>query len=425
MFAVQNAQSLTGLCLTMLICWLVSEDRRRFPWKLAVGAIAVQVVLVLLLFGAPAARTVLQAMAAGVDALGASTQDGTRFVFGFLAGGAQPYPVGDPGSLYILAFHVLPVILVVCALSALLWHWRILKWITRGFGFVFQRTLGLRGPPALATAATIFMGQVEGPIFIRAYLDLLTRSELFMLVAVGMSCVAGSTMVAYATILKGVLPDAAAHVLTASIISAPAGVLLARIIVPPEPFEATAPLDLVGDKTYASSVDALIKGTGDGLTVVLNVGATLIVIVALVSIADRLLGLFPAVGGQPLGIARGLGWVFSPLAWSLGVPWAEAHTAGSLLGTKLVLTEFSAFIQLAKIGPAALSERSRMIMTYALCGFANIASVGINVAGYSVLAPNRRDEVIALVWKALLAGFLATCMTASIIGAMPAGLFGR
>ena len=423
MFAVQNAQSLTGLGLTMLICWLVSEDRRRFPWKLAGGAIAVQVVLVLLLFGAPAARTVLQAMAAGVDALGASTQDGTRFVFGFLAGGAQPYPVGDPGSLYILAFHVLPVILVVCALSALLWHWRILKWITRGFGFVFQRTLGLRGPPALATAATIFMGQVEGPIFIRAYLDLLTRSELFMLVAVGMSCVAGSTMVAYATILKGVLPDAAAHVLTASIISAPAGVLLARIIVPPERFEADAPLDLVGDKTYASSVDALIKGTGDGLTVVLNVGATLVVIVALVSMADRLLGLFPAVGGQPLGIARGLGWLFSPLAWSLGVPWAEAHTAGSLLGTKLVLTEFSAFIQLAKIGPAALSERSRMIMTYALCGFANIASVGINVAGYSVLAPNRRDEVIALVWKALLAGFLATCMTASIIGAMPSALF--
>ena len=425
MFGIENAQSLTGLGLTMLVCWLVSEDRRRFPWRLAGGAIAVQVVLVLVLFGAPAARSVLQAMAAGVDGLGASTQDGTRFVFGFLAGGSQPYPVGDPASLYILAFHVLPVILVVCALSALLWHWRILKWLIRGFGFVFQRTLGLRGPPALAAAATIFMGQVEGPIFIRAYLDALSRSELFMLVSVGMSCVAGSTMVAYATILKGVLPDAAAHVLTASIISAPAGVLLARIIVPPEPFEAGEPLALVGDKSYVSSVDALIKGTGDGLAVVLNVGATLIVIVALVSMADRLLGLLPAVGGQPVSIVRALGLVFAPLAWSLGVPWSQARTAGGLLGVKLVLTEFSAFIQLAKLGPQALSERSRMIMTYALCGFANIASVGINVAGYSVLAPGRRDEVIALVWKALLAGFLATCMTASIIGALPVGLFGR
>jgi CNT family concentrative nucleoside transporter len=424
MFGVQNAQSLTGLGLTMLICWLASENRRRFPWKLAIGAIGIQVVLVLLLFGAPAARAVLAGIGRAVDGLGDSTQDGARFVFGFLAGGAQPYPVGDAASLYILAFHVLPVILVVCALSALLWHWGILKWITRGFGLVFQRTLGLRGPPALAAAATIFMGQVEGPIFIRAYLDVLTRSELFMLVSVGMSCVAGSTMVAYATILKGVLPDAAAHVLTASIISAPAGVLLSRIIVPPERFEASQPLELADAKVYASSVDALMKGTGDGLTVVLNVAATLVVIVALVSMADRLLSLLPALGGQPVSIARGLGLLFAPLAWSLGVPWAEARTAGSLLGVKLVLTEFSAFIQLAKIGHETLSERSRIIMTYALCGFANIASVGINVAGYGVLAPRRRDEVIALVWKALLAGFLATCMTASIIGALPAGLFG-
>jgi CNT family concentrative nucleoside transporter len=424
MFDLQNAQSLVGIAATLLICWAISEDRRRFPWKLALGAVAVQAGLVLLLFGAPAARGVLQAMGQAVSGLGASTQDGTRFVFGFLAGGDQPYPLSNPSSLYILAFQVLPVILVVCALSALLWHWRILKWIVQGFGLLFQRTLGLRGAPALATAATIFMGQVEGPIFIRAYLSALTRSELFMLITVGMSCVAGSVMVAYATILKDVLPNAAAHVLTASIISAPAGVLLARIIIPPEPAEAREDLGPADDKIYASSVDALIKGTSDGLTVVLNVAATLVVIVALVAMADRLLGLLPAVQGQPISIERMLGLLFTPLAWSLGIPWREAGTAGSLLGIKLVLTEFSAFIQLAKTPHDLLSERSRMIMTYALCGFANIASVGINVAGYSVLAPTRRDEVIALVWKALLAGFLATCMTASVVGAMPAGLFG-
>jgi CNT family concentrative nucleoside transporter len=423
-FDLQNLQSLTGVAATLLICWAVSEDRRRFPWKLALGAIALQAALVLLLFGAPPARGVLQLMGQAVDGLGASTQDGTRFVFGFLAGGDQPYPLSNPASLYILAFHVLPVILVVCALSALLWHWRILKWLVRGFGFLFQRTLGLRGAPALATAATIFMGQVEGPIFIRAYLAALTRSELFMLITVGMSCVAGSVMVAYATILKDVLPNAAAHVLTASIISAPAGVLLARIIIPAEPAEASEDLGPADDKAYASSVDALIKGTSDGLTVVLNVAATLVVIVALFAMADRLLGLLPQVQGQPVSIERALGLIFTPLAWSLGVPWREAGTAGSLLGIKLMLTEFSAFIQLAKTPHDLLSERSRMIMTYALCGFANIASVGINVAGYSVIAPERRDEVIALVWKALLAGFLATCMTASVVGAMPAGLFG-
>ena len=425
MFNERNAQSLTGLLLTMVICWLLSENKRRFPWLLALGAIGVQIGLVLLLFGIPAAQVALRGVGVAIDGLGASTQDGVRFVFGFLAGGPdQPYAVNSPASLFIFAFHVLPVILVVCALSALLWHWRILKWITQGFGFIFQRTLGLRGPPALATAATIFMGQVEGPIFIRAYLDMLTRSELFMLISVGMACVSGSTMVAYATILKDVLPNAAGHVLTASIISAPAGVLLARIIVPPEPVEKREAFELGEDKTYASSVDALIKGTSDGLTVVLNVGATLIVIVALVGMADRLLGIAPDIGGAPVSIERVLGLVFAPLAWSLGVPWAEARTAGSLLGIKLVLTEFSAFIQLSKVGGGELSERSRMIMTYALCGFANIASVGINVAGYSVLAPLRRNEVIGMVWKALVAGFLATCMTASIVGAVPARVFG-
>ncbi len=425
MFQLQNAQSLTGLFLTMAVCWVISEGRSRFPFRLAFGAVAMQALLVLLLFGVPAAQKVLRGVGVGVGILGTSASTGAAFVFGFLAGGPQqPYPVSEPASLFVLAFHVLPVILVVCALSALLWHWRILKWIAKGFGFLFQKTLGLRGPPALAAAATVFMGQVEGPIFIRAYLDLLTRSELFMLLSVGMACVSGSTMVAYATILKGVLPNASAHILTASIISAPAGVLLARIIIPPDPIEAEADFDRkVGDKTYASSIDAVIKGAGDGLNVVLNVAATLVVFVALVAMLDRLLGMAPLFAGAPLSIERGLGALFTPLAWSIGVPWTEAPTAGSLLGVKLVLTEFSAFIQMSHVAPTALSDRSRMIMTYALCGFANIASVGINVAGYSVLAPNRRDEVMGMVWKAMLAGFLGTCMTASVVGAMPARLF--
>ena len=425
MFGAQNAQSLVGLALTLLVCWLLSEGRTRFPWKLAIGAIAVQIGLVVLLFGVPAAQNMLKGVNGAVEGLGLSTQAGTQFVFGFLAGGAQPYPLTQSGALFIFAFRVLPVILVVCALSALLWHWRVLKWATKAFGFVFQKTLGLRGPPALATAATIFMGQVEGPIFIRAYLDKLTRSELFMLVSVGMACVSGSTMVAYATILKDVLPNAAAYVLTASIISAPAGVLLARVIVPPDAAETGGDLDLGAEKSYDSSVDAVIKGTSDGLTIALNVGAALIVFVALAAMADLILKMLPAVGGQPLSIERGLGLLFSPLAWAIGVPWAEARTAGSLLGIKLVLTEFSAFIDLSKLPAGELSERSRMLMTYALCGFANVASVGMNVAGYSVLVPQRRTEVLGLVWKAMIAGFLATCMTASLVGAMPAALFAK
>lgn len=426
MFGPQNAQSLVGIALVLLICWAVSENRARFPWKLALGAMAVQGLLVLALFGLPAVRAALQGVGVVVDGLATSTQAGVAFVFGFLAGTPnQPYALTDPGSLFVFAFRVLPVILVVCALAALLWHWKILVWITQAFGVVFERTMGLRGPPALATAATVFMGQVEGPIFIRSYLPSLSRSELFMLIAVGMACVSGSTMVAYATILSGVLPNAAAHVLTASIVSAPAGVLLARIIVPRDAaIEEAQTYDPLAAKKYDSSIDALIKGTTDGLQIVMNVAATLIVFVALVAIVNKILGAVGDAVGYQLSVEAGLGVIFAPLAWAIGVSWADAPTAGSLLGVKLVLTEFTAFISMGNMPLEAMEPRTRVLMTYSLCGFANIASVGINLAGFSVLVPERRNEIVGMVWKAMMAGFLATCLTASIVGLLPHDLFG-
>ena len=425
MYGWHNAQSLIGLTLIPVLCWAVSEDRRRFPVRLALGSLGVQFALVLLLFGFRPAQGLLQGVGAGVDALAGSTQAGTQFVFGYLAGGDQPFPVSDAQPLYLLGFRVLPVILVICALAALLWHWGVLRVVTRAFGFVFQKTLGLRGPPALGTAATIFLGQVEGPMFVRAYLGALTRSELFTLMAVGLSCVSGSTMVAYATLLKDTLPHAAAHVLTASLISAPAGVLLARILVPPKPGEEASSGEHGTDRRYASSTDAVIRGIGDGLQVVLNVGASLIVFVALVSLADRLLGaILPAWDGQPVSVERLLGVLFTPLAFAIGAPAHEAAAAGRLLGVKLVLTEFSAFIQLGRTPAGVISEHTRIILTYAICGFANIASVGITASGFAVLAPERRQEVFSLVWKALFAGFLATCMTASVVGTLPDALFG-
>lgn len=425
MFAAENAQSLVGIALIIGVCWAISENRKAFPFVLTAAVLAAQVALVVLLFGLPPARAVLSGAGHVVEGLATATQTGVAFVFGFLAGvPGQPYPVSNEGALFVFAFRVLPVILVICSLSALLWHWKILKWVTQGFGFVFEKTLGLRGPPALATAATVFMGQVEGPIFIRSYLNMLSRSELFMLIAVGMACVSGSTLVAYATILHDVLPNAAAHVLIASIISAPAGVLLARILVPRDPeAEKSEDLNLGSDKVYESSIDALIKGTGDGLQIVLNVGATLIVFVALVALVNQILGLFPSVGGAPISVERILGFIFAPVAWAMGIKWSDAPTAGSLLGVKLVLTEFTAFIKLADPTLGEISERTRLIMTYALCGFANVASVGINLAGFSVLAPDRRGEIIGMVWKAMFAGFMATCLTGAVIGVMPSSLF--
>jgi CNT family concentrative nucleoside transporter len=424
MFTLLNLQSLFGLVVIVAVCWAMSENRKAFPWRLAVGAVAVQAALVLATFAIPGSQVVLDGINNAVKGLELATEEGTKFVFGYLAGGDQPYAVANEGALFTFAFKVLPLILVISALSALLWHWKILKWITLGFGFLFQRTMGLGGASALAVAANVFLGMIESPIVIRAYLDKLTRSELYLMMVVGLATVAGSTMVAYATILAPVLTNAAGHVLVASIVSAPAGVLLARIIIPEKPGQGGAVADYNSALKYDSAIDAIVKGTSDGLMVVLNISAVLIVFVALVALANVMLGAF-WIGGEALSVERILGVVFSPVAWLIGVEWADAQTAGWLLGVKLTLTEFVAFIKLGAVPDGEMTERTRMLMTYALCGFANIGSVGITVTGLSVLMPERREEVLGLVWKALFAGFLATLMTACIVGAMPASVFGQ
>lgn len=408
----------------MAVVWALSENRRKFPFLLALGAVAAQAILVLALFAIPNSRAVLSSLNGVVDGLASATAKGTQFVFGFLGGGDQPYATQPAGAAppFVFAFRVMPVILVISALSALLWHWKILKWITQGFGFLFQRTMGLTGPSALAVAANIFMGMVESPIVVRGYLDRLTRSELFLMMVVGLATVAGSTMVAYALILQPVLRDAAGHVLAASIISAPAGVLLARIMIPED--AAGAHLEPGEDLRYDSTMDAITRGVQDGVMVVVNVAAFLIVFVAFVWIVNNILTLAPPVDGAPVTLQRMFGVLFAPLAWLIGVPWREATAAGGLLGDKLFLTEFIAFIDLGALPAEAISERSRMIMTYALCGFANFASVGIMTGGMTVLLPSRRAEIMELAWKSLLPGFLATLMTAAVVAALPASLFG-
>ncbi|WP_292230304.1 nucleoside transporter C-terminal domain-containing protein [Brevundimonas sp.] len=424
MFSLLNLQSLFGLVVIVAVCWAISENRRVFPWKLAIGAVLVQAGLVLVLFGIPGSRIVLDAVTNAIDGLAKATAEGTQFVFGYLGGGSQPYQVADQNVLFVFAFNVLPLILVISALSALFWHWKILKWLIRGFGFLFQRTMGLGGASALAVAANIFLGTIESPIVIKAYLDKLSRSEIFLMMTVGLATVAGSTMVAYATILAHVLPNAAGHVLVASIVSAPAGVLLARVIVPETDKQAVQKISYDSALKYDSAIDAISKGTSDGLMVVLNISAVLIVFVALVALVNVMLSGF-VVFGEPLTVERILGVLFTPLAWLAGVDAKEAGQAGKLLGVKLTLTEFKAFIELGKIPLGDMSERTRMLMTYALCGFANIGSVGITVTGLSVLMPDRREEVLSLIWKALFAGFLATLMSAAVVGSLPAAVFGQ
>ncbi len=423
-YSLDNARSLVGVILIILVTWAFSENKRRFPFFLALGSLALQAVLVLALFAAPNAQALLNGVNAAVDGLSRATDRGTQFVFGYLGGGDQPYArlPEDAPPPFIFGFRVLPLILVISALSALLWHWKILKWITQGFGFVFQRTMGLTGPSALAVAANIFMGMVESPIVIRAYLDRLTRSELFLMMVVGLATVAGSTMVAYAMILQPVLSNAAGHVLVASIISAPAAILLSRIMIPEE--KGGAHLEDGEELKYQSSMDAVTRGVQDGVMVAVNVAAFLMVFVAFVWIVNNMLALAPTIDGEPLTLQRIFGYIFAPVAYAIGLPWAEAQAGGAVLGTKLFLTEFIAYIDLGAAPAEALSERSRMILTYALCGFANVASVGIMTGGMTVLMPQRRNEIFALAWKSLLPGYLATLMTAAVVAALPVTLFG-
>ncbi len=427
-YSLDNARSLLALVFIILVCWLFSENKRRFPVGLIVGAIALQGGLVALIFALPNAQPLLAGISGAVEALASATRQGTQFVFSYLGGGDQPWmaPGASGAPPFIFGFQVLPLIVVIAALSALMWHIGILKWVIRGFGFLFSRTMGLGGASATAVASNIFLGNVESSIVIKAYLEKLTRSEIFMVMTVGLAGVAGSTMVAYATILKDVLPNAAGHVLVASIISAPAGVLLARIMVPPNADERSQDVDYGASLKYDSAMDAITRGVGDGVMVAVNVGATLIVFVAFVALINSGLGALPDVAGAKLSLERVFGFAFAPLAWLIGVPWEESHKAGDLLGVKLFLTEFVAYIKLGAIPAAELSDRTRMIMTYALCGFANVASVGITVGGLTQLYPvERRPVILELAWKALLPGFLATLMTAAIVAAMPAAMFAK
>jgi len=407
-------QGVLGLFVLMALGWVVSEDRRAFPWRLALYALLALFVLALLLKLQPVQHAFL-ALNRAVIALQAATQAGTSFVFGYLGGGPLPFAEPYPGAAFVLALQALPIILVIAAISAVLWHWRVLRVVTRGFSWALKRSLGIGGPAGVATAANVFVGMVEAPILIRPLFAKLSRADLFLVMVAGMASVSGSVMVLYASILGPVMPDALGQILVASLMSVPAAVLIARIMLP-----ASGPAAVDDDSLpvtdYASTMDAVMRGTVEGLKLFLNVVAMLIVLVALVSLVNAGLGLLPDVGEGPLTLQRIFGWVFAPLAWCLGIPWEEAATAGQLIGTKTVLNELIAYLDLAALPTETFSERTRLILVYALCGFANFGSLGIMIGGLSILAPQRQREIVALGGRSIYAGTLATCLTGAVAG---------
>ena len=407
-----HLQSVLGMAAIITLAWALSEDRRAFSWRMMGAALLLQLAIALLLLKFPPARGLLFGLNNVVNALSAATTAGAGFVFGYVGGGVTPFDITNPGALTSFAFGVLPLVIVISALSALFWYWRILPLVVGGIAFVLRRALGLGGATALASGATVFFGMIEAPLLIRPCLEKMTRTELFILFSVGLASVAGTMFVLYATVLRAVLPDALGQVLVASMMALPAAVMIARLMVPGDAAADEVPAEL----GYRSSMDAVAKGTEDGLKIYLQIMALLIVMVALISLADQILAALPDITGAPITLERVLGWLFAPLVWLYGVPWREAGVAGSLLGTKTILNELVAYIKLAGLPMGALDPRAQLIMVYALCGFANFGSVGILIAGMSALMPERRGEIVPLALKAMVSGTLASGLSASMIG---------
>jgi len=407
-------QSLLGLAAFPLIAWILSENRRRVPVRIVAGGLLLQLVLAALLLEVPVFSHLFAGLNRIVLAIEEATRAGTTMVFGFLGGGPVPYEETIPGSTLTLAFRGLPIVLVMSALSALLFHWRVLPVVVKGFSRVLERTLGIGGAEGLGVSANIFVGMVEAPLLVRPYLGAMTRSELFAIMSSGMAGIAGTVMVLYATILGGVIPDAMGHILTASVLTAPASVLMAKLMIPET--KPLTPGELATESEARSAMDAITRGTLQGIELLLQIVGMIIVLVAFVQLVNIGLRLLPDVAGATLTVQRLLGWVMAPVVWLVGVPWSECATAGSLMGTKTAINEFIAYLDLAKLPPGELTERSRIIMLYAMCGFANPGSVGIMIGGMGAMAPERRSEIVALGVRSLVSGTLAACMAGAVAG---------
>ncbi|WP_315831718.1 NupC/NupG family nucleoside CNT transporter [Bradyrhizobium prioriisuperbiae] len=409
-------QSAFGIAALLAIAWALGENRRAVNWKQAAIGLVVTLLTAAALLKLPHIASVFAAINDAVGTIAAAARAGTSFVFGYVGGGPAPFDVKTPGADFILAFQALPVVLVMSVLTTLLFYWRVLPPIVRGLAWLLERTLGIGGAVGLSTAANIFLGMVEAPLFIRPYLNQLTRSELFLVMTGGMAGIAGTVLVLYATLLAPLIPDSGAHFVIASVLGAPAAILISLIMVPETEHRRTGGKLDDPDAVATSTMDAIVKGTASGLELLLNIIAMLLVLVALVYLANAILGLLPAVGGAPISLQRMLGLVMAPVCWLLGLPWDQALTAGRLMGIKTVLNELIAYVEFAKLPPDALDPRSRLIMLYAMCGFANVGSLGIMIGGLNIMAPERRDEIHALGLKSILSGTLATCVMGAIVG---------
>jgi len=403
-------QSLLGLPLLCALAWACGGFRRGVRPRVVAAGLIGQVALGAALLHVPPLRAAFSLVGAAVEALARATRAGTALVFGYLGGAPLPFAETAPGASFVLFFQALPLVLVVGALSAVLYHWRVLPAVVALLARGLRRLFGLSGACNLGVAANVFVGMVEAPLLVRHWLAGFSRAELFVTMVAGLATISGNMLVVYALVISPVVPDAAGQLLTASLVSAPAAVLAALLMMPereaPPAVEETAP-----PRLHDSTMEALVRGTGDGLSLLLGIMASLIVFVALVALANA--ALEPLTG---LTLQQVAAWLFWPLAWAMGVPAEECATVARLLGVKAVVNEFVSYLELAATGGAGLSDRSRLVLTYALCGFTNFGSVGIMVTGMAAMCPGRRAEIVSLGLPSLVAASIACCMAGATVG---------
>ena len=409
-----------GIAALMLAAWAISENRRGHPgWRWMAGALALQGLLALLIVRVPIVWEAVGLVNNAVSAVEAATLKGSAYMFGYLGGAELPFALKEGAQPpLVIAFQILPLVIVFSALSALLWHWGVLRWMVNGLSFLLRRSLGVSGVVGLSGGASVFLGVVEAPLVTRAYFARVSRSELFQIMTLTMATISGAILILYATTLKATVPDAVGHMIAASLISLPAALLIARLMVPPAQGDSATEVEQEDPGLrYEGAIDAIVKGTMDGMQLFLAVIAVIITVFALVALVDGMLAaLVPSVEGAPLTLKRMLGWGLAPVMWLLGVPWGEAQAAGSLMGTKAVLNEYVAYLELAALAPGTLGPRATLIVTYALCGVANLASVGLLVSTIGTLCPERRAEAAGLGMKSWISGNLASAMTGAWIG---------
>jgi concentrative nucleoside transporter, CNT family len=424
----ERLTSLLGLLVLVGLAWLLSVNRRKIQWRPVIWGIALQLLLGLVILNPTLQKFFFHVVDGAVNRLLGFSQEGAAFVFQSIEPHQILGPNGEPETFVgrisppvkTFAFWILPTIVFFSSLMAILYHLRIMQKVVWGIAWVMQRTLKTSGAETLSVAANIFVGQTEAPLVVRPYIEKMTRSELMVVMTGGFATVAGGVMAAYVGFLQGI-PNIAGHLVTASILSAPAAVAIAKVMVPEEGTpETLTTLELSTPSAYKNTIEAAAVGAADGAKLAINVGAMLIAFVGLIAMID--FGLKQVViAGDPLTLSRLFGWVFSPIAFAMGIPWGEATVVGRLLGEKLILTEFIAYVNLGQLVAAeqpVLSERSAIIASYALCGFANFASIGIQLGGIGGIAPSRMGDLAALGLRAMIGGSLAAFMTATVAGVL-------